>query len=298
MRVLAAHTVPAGIAGLRLSDYAVGVFEALPSRKSVKKAIKRGAIWVDGRPAGTGHWVASGQRIELRELREEPPPVLPLVFPVLYEDDDLAVIRKPAGLPVSGNQYRTVERALLHNLRPTAATGDALAWPHPVHRLDAPTSGLLLIAKTATAEMDLRQQFAERIIQKRYQAVVMGDLPATGRIEDPLDGKEAITAYRRLERVPSLRSGRLCLTDLFPLTGRTHQLRRHLSGRGYPILGDKEYGAPGHILLGKGLFLSAVGLSFLHPRTGAPVEVAVEAPAKFQKFMAGEERRWRKYQSR
>lgn len=295
MQVLETHLVPEGVAGIRLSDYAGGIFNAIPSRKGMKKAIDRGEVRVDGKIAGTGHRVEAGQRIELLAGNRRPPGGYPLDLEVLLEDEDLAVVVKPAGLPVSGNRYRTVENALAHNLRPSAAI-DAFPWPHPVHRLDSPTSGLLLIAKTASAETDLRRQFAEQSVRKRYQAVVMGMTPPAGRIEAPLGGKEAVTEFRRLEKAPSLRSEWLCLLDLFPRTGRTHQLRRHLAMRGHPILGDKEYGEVGNILKGKGLFLSAVGLAFRHPRTAEWVEVETEAPAKFRKFMAGEARRWRKYQ--
>ncbi len=281
--LLSAHDVPPSVTPTRLSDYAVGRFEAIPSRKGVKKAIKRGAIRVNGEAATTGYWVQPGDRIELYEV-ESPPRALELLLEVVWEDDDLAVVIKPAGLTVSGNQYRTLENALVYNLQPSSLP-DARPWPRPVHRLDALTSGLVLTAKTASAEIALRRQFAERQVGKTYQAVVAGDLPDAGRIEAPLDGKAAVTDYRVLACAYSQRNGRLCRVALHPVTGRTHQLRRHLAGRGNPILGDKLYGEPGNVLKGKGLFLAAVGLDFIHPRSGERIEVKISPPRKFIRYL-------------
>ena len=297
MIVLARHIVPDGTPPDRLSDYARGIFpEHLPSRKGLKKAILAGRVLVDGRPGETATRISAGQTLQL--LADERPSKRPfeLSLATHYEDEHLALVFKPSGLAVSGNRFRTVENALPFNLHPSSRP-DALGRPLPVHRLDAPTSGLLLVAKTIAARIELGRQFEAQEVEKRYQAVVLGRPPDTGIFDLPIDGKESLTHYRRRHTVPSLRSGWLSLMDLFPQTGRTHQLRRHLSAAGYPILGDAQYGREGLVLRGRGLFLCAVELSFVHPATGERLRFSIEAPAKFGLHLAREERRWNQFRS-
>ena len=299
MKILQQHVVPGQIPSQRLSDYAVGIFPAyLPSRKSVKKAIRRGAILIDGRTGNTGDWVLTGQTLELLEQQDQVPgKIFHLRCRVLWEDEDLAVLQKPAGILTSGNEFRTFFNALPFNLRPSPKPG-AFAKPRPVHRLDRATSGLILVAKTSSTLLELGNSFARRQVHKTYQAVVIGNPPAQGEIRVPIDGKEAITGYTVLRTNLSLRNGSLSLLQLTPQTGRTHQLRIHLSGHGFPILGDPLYGKEGLILRGKGLFLSATGLSFAHPVTGQSIRVEAEPPPKFVRFMENEAKRWQKYRSK
>lgn len=291
---LETHTVPPGTPRERLSDYAARVFQAIPSRKGMKKAIKAGAVFVDGRPGHTGDWVQAGQHIELMSLALNPPKALELPLEVIYEDEHLALVNKPAGLPTSGNQYRTVVNALQYNLSPSPAEG-ALPWPRPVHRLDALTSGLLLVAKTHAASLSLYRQFAEKEVQKTYQAITAGQAPRTGIIRAPVDGQDAHTEFRLLRQARSLKAGWLSWLELYPFTGRTHQLRTHLAGIGCPILGDALYTGDGPLLKGKGLFLCAVGLSFQHPASGERLQFRINAPQKFQSFLDRSERRWGKF---
>lgn len=288
------HKVPEDAHPQRLSDYAIGLFNTLPSRKSLKKAIKRGEILVNGEVAGTGHWVQAGETLTLIDLETNPPKDYDLQLEVVYEDEYLAVIKKPAGIVVSGNQFRTIYNALGGNLQPSQQE-DALRWPRPVHRLDQPTSGLLLVAKTATALIKLGQLFEHRNILKQYQAVVMGRLPEKLLIDQPLDGQNATTEVVSKEIVPSLKNEWLTLVDLFPKTGRTHQLRKHLAGMGTPILGDPLYGKEGLILKGKGLFLCAIGLRFLHPIQEIEMDIRIPTPTKFDSLLQREARRWAKY---
>ncbi|MCB0562117.1 MAG: RluA family pseudouridine synthase [Lewinellaceae bacterium] len=294
MRPIESHIVPPGTARERLSDYAHRVFQSVPSRKGMKKAIKAGAIFVDGRPGHTGHWVLPGQRIELMPPAQAPPKALALPLEVLYEDTHLALINKPAGLPTSGNRYRTVVNALQYNLSPSEAT-DALPWPRPVHRLDALTSGLLLIAKSHSAAMNLGQQFEEKGVRKTYQAVAVGKTAAKGTVKKAIDGQEAMTEFRLLRQVPSLQAEWLSLLELYPRTGRTHQLRRHLAGIGHPILGDGLYTGDGLLLKGKGLFLSAVALEFTHPISRQTLNFTIQPPKKFKSFLDRTERRWKQF---
>lgn len=286
------HTVPKNINAIRLSDYAIGIFPQIPSRKGVKKAIKAGAIYLDGKPGHTGDWVSTGQKIELIELDKKPSKIYAFDLPVIYEDEQLAVIHKPAGIVVSGNQFHTIQNALLHNIKVSKAV-DAFKLPRPVHRLDHATAGLLLIAKTTSANIALSEQFEKKTIRKRYQAVVMGKLAITkGEIEEAIEGKPAITKYEVKQTSPSLKIGHLSLLDLYPLTGRTHQLRIHLANLGHPILGDKLYHGDQPLLQGKGLFLCAIELSFEHPLTKEDMNFRIDAPNKFAYRLEQEKRRW------
>jgi len=116
-------------------------------------------------------------------------------------------------------------------------------------------------------------------------------------LEKPIDGKDAITYFEKIKVVPSLKNKWLSLIDLFPQTGRTHQLRIHLSSLGFPILGDALYGKEGMILKHKGLFLCAVELIFSHPKTNEKMKVEINVPQKYETLLRREERRWQKYQS-
>jgi RluA family pseudouridine synthase len=292
MKILHEHIVPQGTDRQRLSDYAPLVFGAfVSSKKGMKKLIKKGAVTIDGQPAQTGTWVLPGQCIRLLDLVTAPTKVYELDLEVVFEDDHLAVINKPGGIPVSGNQFRSIQNALPYNLAPSSQP-DTLAVPRPVHRLDAPTCGLLLVAKTSRAIIGLSRQFEEKTIQKRYQAVAMGKLAEEGFFDRPIDGKEAYTQYQCLQQVRSIKSKWLSLLSLFPQTGRTHQLRIHLSQAGHPILGDALYGREGLVKKGKGLFLCAVELSFEHPITQKIQSSCIEPPAKFLKTMEREEQMW------
>lgn len=278
---------------IRISDYAIGIFPQIPSRKGLKKAIKRGEIQIDGVTVQTGNWVKSGQKIDLIEIDRKPSKIYELALPIIYEDEQLAIINKPAGIVVSGNQFHTVQNALLHNLTRSNVI-DGLQLPKPVHRLDHATSGLLLIAKTASANIYLSQQFADKTIQKRYQAVVFGQLiEPKGMIEEKIEGKTAITSYEVVQVVPSLKTDYLSLLNLYPKTGRTHQLRIHLSNLGHPILGDKLYHKDFPLLKGKGLFLCAVELTFTHPKTQEQMNFCISPPNKFTLRLAQEKRRFR-----
>lgn len=295
MQLLAQHTVPPLSEKIRLSDYACGIFAQLVSRKSVKKAIKSGALQVNGKIESTAYWVQEQDQIQLFEQALTPPRPLALSLEVLWEDEDLAVVYKPAGIVVSGNQYRTITNALSHNLQKSKRE-DALAWPRPVHRLDQGTSGPLLVAKTAVAHVRLGQLFQEKRINKKYRAVCIGKLPAEGIIDSPIDGKPSCSLFHTLRTVDSIKNEYLTLVELEPQTGRTHQLRIHLADLGYPILGDELYGRPGLILKGKGLFLAAISLEFSHPRTGKACQVEISQPIKFDKRLDREQKMWEKKQ--
>ncbi len=289
MILLETHIVPENIEPVRLLDYVLKVFPVFTTRSSAKKALKKGAVLVDGELHPSGWWIRPGMKLELFDPELSPPKPLPMELDILFEDDDLAVINKPAGIAVSGNKYLTIQNALIHNLKP-GISGEALPWPRTVHRLDHPTSGLLLVAKSRSAVADLGRQFEEKSIRKRYRAIVQGKLPPSGIIGIPVNGQPARTVYKSVEYVPSPKTQWITLVDLFPETGRTHQLRIHLSSLGHPIVGDKLYTGNKPLLKGKGLFLAAVEITFTHPRSGEMMRFSIEMPSKFNALLKKERR--------
>jgi tRNA pseudouridine65 synthase/23S rRNA pseudouridine1911/1915/1917 synthase len=239
-----------------------------------------------------GRYLKNGDCITLIDLEKTPPKTYQLKLKVIYEDDDLAVVVKPAGINVSGNQFKTIQNALSFNLKPSLSP-DTLPWALPVHRLDNQTSGLLLVAKSKTARVILGQAFEQKSIKKTYQAIVIGQPYASlGLIDSKINNKEAITAFKILKQVNSLKSQILSLLELYPKTGRTHQIRIHCAQLGCPILGDKLYGEEGMILKNKGLFLCAVGLQFKHPISKKELVFSIPTPYKFIKRLENEQRRF------
>ncbi len=291
MKACFSHIVPETAASVRLSDYGQGVFPGLISRAGFKKAIKRGEIYVNGKVATTGIVVVPGMEIQWQPPDKPPSKIFHTALEVVYEDPHLAVVRKPGGLVVSGNRFQTLENALPGHLKPSPEQ-DGLANPRAVHRLDAPTSGLVLIAKTRRCRVLLGQQMEAKQITKVYTAVIIGSTPAQWQADYPVDGKEALTQFRTLEQVPSRVSKTLSMIQASPVTGRTHQIRKHLLQDNYPVLGDKIYCHKGFVLKGKGLFLCATALSFDHPLGGEKVDVVIPPPPKFHSFMKGEQRRY------
>jgi 23S rRNA pseudouridine1911/1915/1917 synthase len=283
------HVVATDAAG-ELGQYLIGAMAHLPTPSSVRKAFRRREVWVEGALASGRQPALAGSRVEL--LRPRRHPTRPFVHPmsVLFDDDHLAVVEKPAGLMVMGNRFRTVENALPHCLAPSVVDG-ALAWPRPVHRLDVRTGGALVVAKTAGALRALSLAFAQREVAKQYRAVVVGRLEGEGEAVSEVDGRAAHTRWRALRCGRSLIAGWHTEVELHPTTGRTHQLRRHLAELGHPVVGDDLYGAGLPILKGAGLFLWAERVELAHPVSGSPLAVEAPVPAKFARFVEREDRR-------
>ncbi|MGB0896255.1 MAG: RluA family pseudouridine synthase [Flavobacteriaceae bacterium] len=295
MIVLETHIVPEGDYHIRIQEYAGTVFEKLQSRSAVKKCIAKKCLLIDDQIAETHHWIKAGQCLKLIAHDTTPRKIFQLQLDVIYEDDYMAAINKPAGFPTNGNYYKTIENALPYNLNTSTQT-DALSYPKPVHRLDNPTSGILLIAKTKSAQINLHNQFEAKTIQKTYHAIVVGKLPVSGTINTDVNSQSALTDYVIVSQVNALQNGHLSLVKLSPKTGRTHQLRIHLSELGYPIVGDKLY-APNNVMIHKGLFLNATSILFTHPIKKTTIDISVPLPNKFMSYLTREEKRYLKHKN-
>ncbi len=281
---------------IRLQDYAPKVFHKyIPSNSGIKKAIKCGRFLADGEIAKTGTWVQKGQHLELIESLESNQKVYEFPMNVLFEDEQMAAIMKPSGIKVSGNTFKTVANALLFNLTISNAP-DFLAKPTPVHRLDSATSGILLIAKTKTAQIELGKQFENNLLQKQYCAIVQGEVHSKVNIDTPIDGKRAETSFEIIKVIKSVKYKELSCLKVAPKTGRTHQIRIHLASIGHPIIGDKLYGQQNQNRSnGKGLFLCASEITFLHPKTFKKTTIKIEVPSKFTSLLNREKRRYNTY---
>ncbi|HKK38949.1 MAG TPA: RluA family pseudouridine synthase [Cryomorphaceae bacterium] len=271
-RIIVADSV-----GSRLSDYAVGRFESLPSRKSVKKAIKKGLLLVEGKVSETAHRVKIGEELSV-VADDTVRPVYERKVPILYEDDYIAVVQKPADLPVSGNAFRTLQNALSFNLNPSPQK-DALPVPRPVHRLDRLTGGVVVIAKTLSVAANLGHQFESRTVAKTYLAWVSGLIEMEKTIVEDIEEKEAITRIEPIKSLSHRWFSELTLVEAKPQTGRRNQIRIHLAQSGFPILGDLKFGG---IKSGKGLFLFAQAISFHHPVSEDEMQIEAIVPKKFR----------------
>ena len=280
------HIVESLANPIRLSDYVPGKFTCKPSRSGMKKAIRKNLLLVDGIAGKTATFLMGGETLQLlRDTPSTPARAFHLDIPILYEDEDLAVISKPAGVEVSGNKFKTVENALRQNLNPSARA-DSLNMAQAVHRIDYATSGALIIGKTSSSVSHLNKQFEQRTVGKRYIAIVIGEMPKEGSIRERVDGKPSFSYYRNLRSQISARFERLTLVELIPETGRRHQLRKHLLSIGHPILGDKLYFLPDMIFRGRGMFLHARSVSFDHPVTGKRMEFTAPLPNKYLRIFS------------
>ncbi|MFO7720646.1 MAG: RluA family pseudouridine synthase [Gillisia sp.] len=280
MKILETHIVPALDEKIRLQEYAPLAFKSIPTRSGIKKAIKRKEILIDGAFGNTSDWVKEHQKLELLQQEVSTKKVFQLGLEVVFEDHFLAVVKKPPGYPTSGNYFKTIENALPFNLN-VSPEQDALPFPMPVHRLDNPTSGLLLIAKTRAAQTKLNLAFEHKEIQKTYLALVHGKATETCTFNSKIEGKTAITKIKRIGAF-SYKDKPYSILEVYPETGRTHQIRIHLSENYFPIVGDMEYGLKIHPFQKKGLYLTAIALDFSHPINQEAMSVKIEPPQKFR----------------
>lgn len=253
------------------------------TKSALKKALKKQCITVDQVTATSATYIKGGESIQLiLNTAVSPKRKFKIALKVLYEDDHLAAIQKPAGILVSGNHFKTIANGLGQNLQPSPLS-DATT-PQPAHRLDYATTGIMLVGKTNGSIRALNQLFEKKAIQKIYYAITIGTMQRSGEIRFEIDGKHSYTEFMVLASVSSERFKMLNLVQLKPRTGRRHQLRKHLSQLGNPILGDTNYCSEPLILKGKGLYLHAYSLEFEHPFTNERLSLTNSLPKKFEKI--------------
>lgn len=282
MTILDSYIVLESDVGQYLYDVACKAFaKIIPSRKGIKKAIKRKSILVDGEIGHSGWKLRLGQKIDLLDQYSISPKIYELSIEVLYEDDHIAIVNKPHGLITSGNQFRNLYNTLGYNLKKSKAI-DALPYPTTAHRLDTETSGCVIITKSKTAQIQMNQLFEAKKVEKTYIAIVHGKTPRRGIINLPIKGQAASTKFETIEYKKSKIGEVYSKIKMYPLTGRTHQLRIHCACLGHPILGDKIHGTKGNILLHKGLFLCSLAVCFhLDSRK---IGALTKVPNKFDRF--------------
>ena len=283
MQIKEIHTVPKLENSIRFQEYAVGIFKTLPTKSGVKKAIKKKLISINGDIATTALFILGEEKVILFESEDSSNfKRLQLTLDVIFEDDYLAIINKPAGILVSGNKFKTISNALDQNLIKSRQLDAVKA--KPIHRLDYPTTGLLLIGKTNASIIALNKLFEYKQIKKTYFAITIGQMEFSGIINTLIDNKNSETHYEVMKTVVSKRFEYLNLVKLSPKTGRRHQLRKHMLSLGNPILGDKEYCNEKLILNGKGMYLHAGILEFIHPFTKQQIKIKKDFSNKFKKI--------------
>lgn len=291
-----ALTIPADCAGLRL-DRALAKLLPEHSRTRIRSWIDAGRVLLEGAPADASQKVGGGEEVVVRPL-PDPAAVAfapqPIPLAIVHEDEAILVVDKPAGLvvhPGSGNRDGTLANALLHHAPLLARVARAGI----VHRLDKDTSGLLVVAKTETAQTDLVRQLQARTVQREYLALAAGDIARGGAVDAPIGrhpvrrtsmavvatGKAAVTRYEVRERF-----GDCTLLACRLETGRTHQIRVHLASLGHALVGDPAYGARRGMAFGRQA-LHAWRLGFVHPLTRQPVSWESPLPADFAALLAG-----------
>ena len=314
----------------RITKFAGEAFEDLGSTTQGIRAAKSGRLLVDGEPANMNRHVKPGDVVELLPRAEDSVAVVDIdrqikfteglcqcgALTVEYEDEQLAVVNKPAGIhttPYGRHSGLSLEHALPGVLSPPATATDALVRPTAVHRLDARVAGLLVVAKTRQSAAFLAAAFRERRVQKRYRALLLGRLDAVEllrlqshnpiegvdvvaevdeeggdpnqgevRITSSMTGKRAVTLLSVRECTPHVQAGWLTSVDVKPLTGRRHQLRKHCADLGFPICGDDLYAAAGGIADGGFIGKKSTGL-FLQS-----VEVRLPHPTEAGRWLSFE----------
>lgn len=273
---------------IRIYDYLPGKLEIISTRKGVKKAFQRKQILLNGVYAKSADFVENNDEIKLLERNVADHKVYDFKLEVVYEDDEIAVVVKPAGLVVSGNRFKTLQNALSSNLKQSHSK-DKLPNPLTTHRIDAQTYGLVIVAKTYSSRIKIGELFEKRKIHKTYHAIVQGKLNGSGRLDTSVQEKHAETLFTSLKIVDSVKNRYISLMELSPSTGRKHQIRIHLARLGFPIIGDKLYGSKENTLKHKGLFLAATSLKFYHPKTGELLKIKIAVPNKFLNLLNREQ---------
>lgn len=271
------------------------------SRSFLQKLLKEERVSVGGAPVKASYRVAAGDVICVTIPAQTEPDILAEDIPldILYEDDDLLVVNKPKGMvvhPGAGHYSQTLVNALMYHCRGQLSGINGVLRPGIVHRIDQNTTGSLVVCKNDFSHNVIAAQLKEHSITRRYRAIVHGNLASDGTVDAPIgrhpterkkmainekNGKRAVTHYRVLEQL-----GKYTYIECVLETGRTHQIRVHMSSIRHPILGDDVYGPAKCPFPGlQGQTLHAQVLGFLHPRTGEYMEFSAPLPQYFEDLL-------------
>lgn len=285
---------------MRLDKY---LSEQFPeqTRSYLQKLIKDGEVTVNGKNVKTGYQLSKGDEVyinipEPKELDVEPQK---MDLDIVYEDEDVILINKPKGMvvhPAPGHTTDTLVNGLLYHCKDNLSGINGVARPGIVHRIDRDTTGILIVCKNDMSHNSIAAQLKEHSINRRYRALVHGNLKEdTGTVEGPIgrhpidrkkmainekNGKPAVTHYTVLERF-----GNYTLIECKLETGRTHQIRVHMTSIGHPLVGDEVYGPAKCPFKLQGQCLHAMVLGFVHPRTGEYMEFSADLPEYFEDLL-------------
>ena len=288
-----------GERGTRLDSFLSAAVEDL-TRAAAARLIEQGCVRVDGKIPSKSLKLTGSEHIELELPEPEPIEAQPQDIPldVVYEDADVIVVNKPSGMvvhPAPGHPDGTLVNALLYHCGNSLSGIGGVLRPGIVHRIDRDTSGLIIAAKNDAAHQALSAQLKDHTLARTYECIAVGNFrDDSGTVDapiarDPRDrkrmavvpgGREAVTHWEVIARYPGYTHLRCRLE-----TGRTHQIRVHLAHLGHPILGDTVYGAKKSVPGLTGQCLHAVGLRFVHPRTGETVELSCPLPEEFTNML-------------
>ena len=287
------------VANLRL-DKALTILLEDVSRSKIQSHLENGCILVNGKAEKPSYKLSEGDIITVEDFKSEVSDLNPEDIPldIVYEDDDVIVVNKPKGLvvhPGAGNEEHTLANALkFHSENLSSLNGEFR--PGIVHRIDKDTAGLLLVAKNDQAHAFLSNQLVDHTLGRKYYALVLGVIPENeGKIIAPigrdqkfrqkmavdlLRGKEAETNFKVVERF------RECtLVECALKTGRTHQIRVHMTYIGHPVIGDPIYGKGNRVIYDEGQLLFAHEIHFIHPKTKKEMTFSVDLPAYFKEIL-------------
>lgn len=279
--------IPIELDGARLQDALPELVTAwIPSRKGCKKAIERRRVLLNGHVAETARRVRTGDALTLLEPARGviSSPNTTRVVLIAIEDDALLVAWKPPGMSTSGNRARTFRQSIAAQALPSTAQ-DAFFQPEPMHRLDFMTSGWVICAKTHSAAAAMGRQFENGTVHKKYRACVHGHVPQSMNVALPIAGQAAQSRAHLITHGFLLGREPVSFVSIELLTGRTHQIRKHLAAIGHGVLGDDRHGIPkAGRYHGHGLFLCAAHVSFRHPVSDQALHFEGELPRKFQRL--------------
>ena len=287
-------------AGERIDSFLCAQLEGV-SRSAAARLLEQGHVLCDGKKPGKSYRLSGSETIcvTLPEAAETAVVAQDIALDVVYEDDDVIVVNKPTGLvvhPAPGHADGTLVNALLHHCGDSLSGVGGEKRPGIVHRIDRDTSGLIIAAKNDAAHLGLAAQLADHTLARTYECLVVGNLRQDrGTVDAPIgrhhtdrkkmavtphNSRHAVTHWEVIARYSGVTHVRCRLE-----TGRTHQIRVHMAHIGHPILGDTVYGAKKAVPGLTGQCLHAVGLRFLHPRTGEAVEISCPLPEEFEKYL-------------